>query len=458
MGRRSLLPPVATLVLLAACSGATRPAGPTPSSPDAPVPGADILGIPGIDAANQEFLAAEAEDARAAAEADSVAADSAAAGSPVDPSDFDLPIHYNERVRFWMDYYRDRHRDRFARALARMGRYAPYIREKLRERGMPEDLVYLALIESGFNPVARSRAAAVGIWQFIAETGRRYGLRIDRYVDERRDPFRSTDAALDYLQTLYDRFGSWYLAAAAYNSGEGRLERLLQRHAGGQRGADSLFWRIDQYLPKETRHYVPKLIAVTILARYPEPFGFGEVAAEAPEPFDVVSVPDATDLTVIAEAAGVDVQTIKRLNPHFIRGVTPPGRAVEVRVPAGRGPAFLAAYAEIPPGRRVRALEHTVRRGETLSEIARRYGTTVAELQALNGIRDPHTVRAGRRLIVRLSTGGRRTTVYTVRPGDSLWSIARRHGTTVQRLLEWNDLEEDAILRPGDRVKVRVSR
>ncbi len=508
---------------------------PEPLPPDVAMTEAEVRAFLGVDPEILAFLEAEAEAERAAAEADSATTSDDLLHSPTDPALFDIPIHYNERVEFWMNYFRDRDGERFGRYLARLGRYGPYIRAQLRERGMPEDLVYLALIESGLSPVARSHAAAVGLWQFIAGTGRRYGLRIDRYIDERRDPVKSTEAALDYLQDLYKRFGSWYLAAAAYNTGEGRVERVLRRHADGQRGDDALFWEIAQHLPRETRNYVPKLIAAAILAKNAEAFGFGDVVPEAPFAFDVVSVPDATDLEVIAEAAGVEVSEIQALNPQFLRGVTPPGRKVEVRVPAGYGDAFEVAYAKIPPSRRVRVLEHTVRRGETLSHIARRYGTTIRELQQANRIRDPHAVRAGQRLVVRLGpdvgTGATnrassqdeertsapaqtaspnpreiptksvyvvrpgdslwmiarrhgvgvdqlrawnqlgsgdhilpgqelvirpetRVVVYQVRPGDSLWSIARRHGVTMEQLIEWNDLGRDAVLRPGDRVEV----
>ncbi len=506
MKHRVPVPAAAAVWILAACARPEELPAPEPLPLEMLISEDDVRAFLGVDPELREFLAAEADEERAAEEADRVAAAAAALSVPADPADFDIPIQYNERVRFWMDYFQDRGGEHFSEYLARMGRYGPYIRSRLRERGMPEDLVYLALIESGFSPVARSHARAVGIWQFIAETGRRYGLEVGAYVDERRDPIRSTEAALNYLEKLYGQFGSWYLAAAAYNTGENRVERILRRHAGGGRGDDALFWRIDQHLPRETRNYVPKLVAAAILARYPDRFGFGDVAAEAPLSFDVVSVPDATDLAIIAEAAGADEVEVERLNPQFVRRVTPPGRKVEVRVPAGRGADFAVAYAEIPPSRRVRILEHTVRRGETLSHIARRYGTTVRNLQQINGIRNPNAIRAGHRLIVRMgpaavrgtraatATGSARprtagadapggrdrtgttadaedavplgpgarparsSTAYTVRRGDSLWSIARRHGVSIDVLLEWNRLDRDVVLHPGDRIEVPAGR
>ncbi len=409
-----------------------------------------------------------------------------------DLRDFDIPIHYNERVQFWLDYFRKQHRDRFRTYLERKGRYEELIRERLRARGMPEDLIYLALIESGFSPRAYSRARAVGIWQFIAGTGRRYGLQINEFVDERRDPVRSTEAALDYLQDLYNQFGSWYLAAAAYNTGEHRVQRLLQRQAGGATGNDSLFWTIESALPRETRNYVPMLIAAAIIGKYPERFGFEDIIPQEPEKFEFVTVPDATELAVIARAAGVDRSEIEMLNPQFLLGMTPPGRATQVRVPYGHAERFAVAFAEIPPEERVTMRIHVVRRGETLSAIAKRYGSSVRAIQLANNIRDPGKLSVGQRLTIPLhpslvrtasagtrsastaasSTAGSSTTkssssagssaqggtvVYQVRKGDSLWSIARKHGVTVQQLREWNNLGNGSTIRPGQRLTIRKS-
>jgi len=399
-----------------------------------------------------------------------------------------LPADRNPRVDYWIRFLRTTNRDKTKLWLERSGRYAPYIRRELKARGMPEDLVYLALIESGFSPRAYSRAHAVGIWQFVAATARRFGLEVSAYVDERRDVVKATEAALDYLQELYDRFGSWYLAAAAYNTGENRVERILQERAGGARGHDSLFWKIADALPAETRNYVPMLLAGTILGKFPDRFGFGDVVPEPPEAYDTVTVPDATELAVIARAAGVPREEVERLNPHFYRGVTPPGRAVQVRVPRGRGDAFRIAYARIPPAERVSVRTHRVRPGETLSGIALRYGTTVEALQAANRIRRPRSLRAGQRIVIpsgaaalavaaesRPADDARDRTaaplargvaaapgrarpgaqMYRVRPGDSLWSIARRFGVTVEQLRTWNGLARSATIVPGQRLAVR---
>lgn len=435
---------------------------------------------PWSDTEELAFLADEAEAATAAAEADAVVEDNGLRDLGIDPGDFDLPVHVNERVHFWMSHFQ-RHSDRFALHLSRKGRYETLIRERLRARGMPEDLLYLALIESGFSPRAYSRAHAVGIWQFVAETARRYGLEVTSYLDERRDPIKSTEAALDYLQALYAQFGSWYLAAAAYNTGENRVERILREQAGGTRGHDSLFWRIDQFLPQETRNYVPRLLSALILAKYPDRFGFGQVQPQPPEAFEMVTVPDATDLEVVAQAAGVTLAEIERLNPQFPRGITPPGRAVPVRVPVGRAESFAAAFARVPPEQRLRTLEHVVRKGETLSQIALRYGTTVAAIQEANRIRDPHSITVGRRLTISrrrtgdpaagtaaapepstpleappAKAGGSRSTVYEVRAGDSLWGIARKYNINVADLRRWNDLPPGGRILPGQKLLLRL--
>ncbi len=455
---------------------------------------ADVVEImdPVTEAEVRAFLAAEEEERLAGEQADAeleeLAGEDDAALPLIDQSDFDLPITVNERVEYWMEYFQDRNRDRFAVYLSRMGRYEELILSELRARKMPEDLIYLALIESGFSPTATSSAAAVGVWQFIAPTARRYKLEVSRYVDERRDPVKATSAALDYLQDLYDRFGSWYLAAAGYNTGENRVERILRERAQGARGADSLYWEISNYLPSETRNYVPKMIAAAILGTYRDRYGFDDVELQVSEPFEVVSIPDATELGVIARAAGVEQAEIEALNPHFFRGVTPPGRKVEVRIPTGKRDIFQVAYAKIPPAQRVTRIEHVVGRGETLSHIARRYRTTVAAIQETNGIKDAHSIRVGRRLVIAYGKAATavqvgketstvaasqqksaptarqpgpaertKTTVYRVRAGDSLWSIAQRHGVRIEDLRTWNNLGDTSKILPGQEIKVSAA-
>jgi len=390
-----------------------------------------------------------------------------------------IPLVLNERVQAWIDLFTGRERDRFALYLTRQGRFEDMIFGKLDERGMPRDLLYLALIESGFSPIARSRARAVGMWQFIAATARTEGLVVSELLDERRSVDRSTDAALNHLTKLHDRYGSWYLAAAAYNSGAGRVDRALRLRAGSATGSDSLFWMIHRSLPRETRDYVPKLVAAAIIGKNREAFGFGDVVPEEVEDLDHVTIPDATDFDVIAEAAGVSTADITRLNPHLPRAVTPPGRPVEVNLPAGTADAFEVAYAKIPPDERVRFKIHIVRRGETLSGIAARYGSSVRLIQEASGIRNAGRISIGQEVRIPSaaavprsvstaasrssassapsSSGATTTETYRVRSGDNLWTIARRVGVSWKDLMRWNKLTERSIIRPGDRLIIRRS-
>jgi len=207
---------------------------------------------------------------------------------------------------------------------------------------MPEDLVYLAAIESGFSPAATSAVSASGMWQFMSPTARALGLRIDEYVDERRDPVRATEAALDYLQSLHQQFGSWYLAAAAYNAGPGRVAKALGSHAGDAAGDEEIYWEILEHLPRETRAYVPKMLALIVLGHSAEEYGF-QVQRASPVEFDRVWVPGGTTLRSVASAVNAPLAQIRDLNPHLIRGVSPPDGLFPVRVPPGTAPLVVAA-------------------------------------------------------------------------------------------------------------------
>jgi len=253
-----------------------------------------------------------------------------------------LPVSMNERVDRWMERYLTDQRPVFERYLAREGLYSEMIKEALRTRGMPEDLVYLAAIESGFSPAATSRVSASGMWQFMGPTAQQFGLRIDEYVDERRDPIRATDAALDYLQALHHQFGSWYLAAAAYNAGPGRVSRALKAHAGEQTGEEELYWEIIEHLPRETRAYVPKILALVVLGQAAEEYGF-DVERANPVEYDRVWAPGGTTLRWVASSVDTPLTDIRELNPHLIRGVTPPDGLFPVRVPPGTAPMLVAS-------------------------------------------------------------------------------------------------------------------
>lgn len=255
-----------------------------------------------------------------------------------------LPMEVNDRVERWVRRFLDRDRATFEEYLVREGLYGGMIRDRLRQRGMPEQLLYLAMIESGFSPTATSPMAASGVWQFMGPTARAYGLTVDSWVDERRDPLRATDAALDYLEELHAEFGSWYLAAAAYNAGPGRVHQALRRSGVAAGGDERLYWEIIEHLPRETRSYVPKLLAAALLAEEPEHFGF-EVEPSLPYLFDRVLVPPATPLRQLATILEISPGLMAELNPHLIRGSTPPDRSFLVRVPMGTSQKVVAALA-----------------------------------------------------------------------------------------------------------------
>jgi membrane-bound lytic murein transglycosylase D len=335
---------------------------------------------------------------------------------------------------------------------------------------MPEDLLYLALIESGFSPKAYSHAAASGIWQFIAETGQRYGLEVNGVVDERRDPVKSTHAALDYLEELYDRFGSWYLAAAAYNTGENRVGRIMREMYGTERGTDAHFWKIAPRLPRETRDYVPLMLAAGHIAKEPARYGFDELEYQEPLAYDVTWVPGAVALSAVAEALALPVDSIADLNTHLVAGSTPDGRAWPVRLPSGTADRFAesfpAIYAAARREQAKRAAElasaptHRVRRGETLSHIARRYGVSVSALRTANGNLSPRRLQVGQQLRVPrggsavASTPAAEPRFHQVRNGESLWTIARRYDVSMGQLRAWNGLGRRSVIHPGQKLRV----
>lgn len=256
----------------------------------------------------------------------------------------ELPLHVNERVEKWLRRFQTTGRPEFARVLEGSGVYDDLIRNALRERGMPEELVYLAMMESGLSPWAVSQVSAVGMWQFMSPTAIEYGLRVDEYVDERRDPVRATEAALDYLEWLHGLFDSWYLAAAAYNAGPSRVQRILRQYADGRTGDEDLYWEVLDYLPAETREYVPRIVAATILGKGADSFGFAASRAE-PYMFDRVFVPGGTHLSRIANVLGVHPDVLRNLNPHLTQQITPPGELYGVRVPVGASPQVVTSLA-----------------------------------------------------------------------------------------------------------------
>jgi membrane-bound lytic murein transglycosylase D len=305
------------------------------------------------------------------------------------------------RVRYYLGFFTGIARERMAIWLRRVPRYEPTIRTQLIARGLPGDLAYLPLIESGYSATAVSRSRAVGMWQFMRGTARFYGLKMDRWVDERRDVPKATDAAIRFLADLTAKFGSPYLAAAAYNGGPGRIQRGLARldpteeeeaedpdaeDDGSPQPGDAAFFQLadTRYIHRETKDYVPKLIAAAMIAKQPQRYGFARLAAAEPPPPDSVMVTDATGLDVIAHLGRTPVSDLWDLNPALVRPVTPPGRRMVVRVPSGTGPAIQAALDSLPGSKRIATLPHRTRRGETLARIGTRYGVTTGQLRELN--------------------------------------------------------------------------
>ena len=412
----------------------------------------------------------------------------------------------NEFVESWIRYFDGRGFTVMQKWLGRSTRYIPMMKQVLRDEGMPEDLIYLSMIESGFNPKAASRAKAVGPWQFIKSTGQRYGLKVNYWLDERRDYRKSTYAAAQYLKELHQIFGSWYLAAAAYNAGEGKVLTAVRKDRTRN------FWELarkKKNFRAETRNYVPKIIAAALVSKNPEKHGFTNVAYENPLSWETITVPSGVDLRSVAQIIGEDLEHMQLLNSELRRGITPPGEnGYELRVPPGKKETLAANLDKLQAKKIGNFVEHTVRRGDTLSSIARRYGTDVTALQELNQLtgRRSH-LKIGRELVVPVgsrdaddSPSSRRrksrrarasetaaapagkaaqpsakpssesTLVasakpgtpapgilataanpgsYTVQPGDTLWSIAKKYGTTIQELKRRNNLRSPKSMRAG---------
>jgi membrane-bound lytic murein transglycosylase D len=380
-----------------------------------------------------------------------------------------------DRVAHYVNMFTGRSRDRIAERLERGSRYEPMIRAKLKAGGLPEDMYYLALVESGFDPHAYSRAAAVGMWQFMTSTGRDMGLRVDRWVDERRDPVRSTEAAVRFIRGLRDQFGSLYLAAAAYNGGPGRVSRGLARYADdleGTPGDDAFFVLAEKdYLRNETREYVPQLIAAALIAKEPARYGM-EIHTLPPLAYDSVRVAGGTPLAAVATAAGVSTKDILELNPALLRGMTPPGDRFLVHIPDGSAARFDSAFATLGE----KALDATTtvetKKGDTAARLANAHGISRAALMDFNPkLRKLKSGRLvpGQRVVIpspavaaasldvpdpaieKYPHSAARARVHTVRRGETLGGIARKYSTTTEHLMRINGMRR-AMIFPGQTI------
>ncbi len=418
------------------------------------------------------------------------------------------------RVQYYLNYFQGVSRTGMQVFLTRGARYEPMIRRRFEAEGLPGDLGYLALIESGYSNDAVSRSHAVGMWQFMKGTGKGYGLRIDTWVDERRDPVKATDAAARHLRHLRDRFGSLYLAAAAYNAGAGKVSRSLGKlqwdvpadseaesdtliqtevtdsmaseEEAENEAADDLEAAIDareitsdhaffrlastRLLAVETQDYVPKLIAAAVIAKQPDRFGI-TAPLSSPFTYDSLVVSSTTGLDVIARLAEISVAEIRELNPQYLRFATPPRTESVIRLPVGAGDKVAQRYAALSSKERVQFLTHVVRRGERLGRIATRYHLPVSEIQAANPKVNPSRLKAGSRLVIpaaavpsalamralgKASRGGHhgRLATHRVRSGETLIGIARRYRISLKALRRANSLPVQYTLKAGKRLRI----
>ncbi len=404
---------------------------------------------------------------------------------------FDIPVVYNDAVKKWIDYFLGRGKDYFETYSARGGRYAPLLGKTLEDNGLPRDLIYLAMAESGFQTKAKSYARAVGLWQFIPSTGRNYGLKIDWYIDERRDPIKSTVAASKYLKKLYEEFGDWEIAASAYNAGEAKLNRAMARYKTDN------FWNLrkKRYLRSETRNYVPKIMALAILGKNLNSFGFKNIEFHGPIDFAEIDVSAKTDLVVLAQEMKIDVEDIYSLNPELLRWYIP--HYVEkyrLKVPVGAE----VVYGECCANKNFVASafqKYRSKSATTIAQVAKKFRIQPSVLEDLNSVpastriaknqevilpfregqnikeamyadlyeRPRRHVRAQqtyKRQIKLAKASGQKITnpqeYYTVQKGDTLWTVSKKTGTPLNVLINSNlGVVEGRMIRQGDKIAVR---
>jgi membrane-bound lytic murein transglycosylase D len=361
----------------------------------------------------------------------------------------DLPLMLTDQVAMYINYFSSpKGRPTLEHGLARAGKYREMISQTLKQEGVPQDLIYLAMAESGFQPLAVSRAGARGMWQFMAGRGSEYGLDRNWWIDERQDPVQSTKAAARHLKDLYGEFGDWYLAMAAYNTGPGNIQHAVE-HTGY---AD--FWELYKrgVLPQETRNYVPIIVAVTIMAKNPTQYGLENVVLEKPIPMDTVSINYPVDLRLVAECLDTSATSLQELNPSLLRMTTPKDQTFTLNLPSGSKDKYESAIALIPPDMRTFWRYHRVEYGESLGSIARKYHTSTAVIEEANNLSSDE-VTIGSKLIIPIAPGqagdtlaySHKATRYKVRKGDTLGSIADDFEVPVDKVRKWNHLKGNTV-------------
>ena len=373
-----------------------------------------------------------------------------------------IPITYNQKVASIIKFFQNEGRSSFQKWLNRISRYKPIILPILEDEGVPSELFYLAMIESGLNPNAYSYAHASGIWQFIASTGKNYGLKKNWWIDERRDFEKSTRAAAHYLKDLFEEFDDWYLAFAAYNCGSGRVRKEIKR----QNTKD--YWKLSR-LPAQTRNYVPNIMAAIFIANNPAKYGFARIEDGKME-WTMVDINKSVSLEVIGECAKLEIGLLQKYNPELKQGVLPPledGQSYPFRMPVSANPDFNSLFAEVEVEKiqEVDFLDHKVRRGESLWLIARKYNVRIQDIVSINKLARAKYIRTGQvlqipadgydiyRKKVMTKSAGSKQVYYTVRSGDTLSEIAMVYRTSVRKIKKWNGLRSDRIYT-GQKLKI----
>lgn len=380
----------------------------------------------------------------------------------IDDRDGHIPLVLNSKVEGAIKFFQTRGKSSFENWLGRFPVYKDLILEILQENELPEELIYHAMVESGLNPKAYSRAHAAGMWQFISSTAKLYGLNRTWWIDERRDPVKSTEAAAKYMKDLFIEFDDWYLALAAYNAGAARVNRAIRLHQTQD------FWQLHS-LPRETRNHIPTFLATAILTRDPEKYGF-KLRSAPPLKFDEVEIEKSADLSVLARCAGISLNNLKLLNPQLRQFATPPDGSYSLRIPYGKKETFVAAFNSLDVNQRFapQYQVYVVKRGENLSYISKKFRVSIHNIASVNKIRNYHRLQIGQKLTIPVSSSagdvmastassrGQNPTTYIVRKGDTLGHIAMRYATSARRIRQLNRLRYGDYIFPGQKLAVPV--